>query len=284
MTYYETLGVGDKATTDEIKRAYRKLASQHHPDKGGDKNKFQEIQAAYDTLSDDNKRQQYDMQQSGRGNFRFTVNGQDMSNMQNHPDIEEMFRNFGFNFGGGDPFGNFRQPRRNKDLRIEIPVSLASTLEDQIKIVSIQTSNGHREPVEVKIPRGVNNGSTIKYSGLGDNFFNTLERGDLYVHITVLGHPGYYIDGLDLIVNTDVDCLTAMTGGTVNVNTLDDKTFQLTIPPGSQQGNGFRIKDQGLWQLNSSTKGSLIVKINITIPTNLTTAQLDLIQQIKEDL
>ena len=95
MTYYETLGVARDATPDEIKRAYRKLASQHHPDKGGDKAKFQEIQGAYDTLSNDQKRQQYDMQQNGfggGGNFR---------EFHFHSgDINDIFRSFGF--GGND--------------------------------------------------------------------------------------------------------------------------------------------------------------------------------------
>ena len=123
MTYYEILGVAKDAKPDEIKKAYRKLASQHHPDKGGDKTKFQEIQSAYDTLSDTNKRQQYDMQQNGfgGGGTQFHFHSGDMS----HPDIAEIFRGFGF---GGNPFEFHQRPqqRRNKDLRIEIPVPLVN--------------------------------------------------------------------------------------------------------------------------------------------------------------
>jgi len=124
MSYYEILGVAKEATADEIKRAYRKLASQHHPDKGGDKNKFQEIEQAYRILSDTNSRQQYDMQLNGfgggPGGVHFTWNA------GGHPDIDSIFRNFGF---GGDPFGPFRQhQRRNKDLRVEIHLPLVTTL------------------------------------------------------------------------------------------------------------------------------------------------------------
>ena len=127
--YYSTLGVDRNASLDDIKKAYRKLASKYHPDKGGDTAKFQEIQAAYDTLSDDNKRQQYDMERNGFGNgvkFQFHDFG------GGHPDISEIFRNFGFGTGG--PFEFHRpQQRRNKDLRIEIPIDLASTLQEQTK-------------------------------------------------------------------------------------------------------------------------------------------------------
>ena len=284
MTYYELLGVTEQATADEIKRAYRKLASQHHPDKGGDKVKFQEIQSAYDTLSDPGKRQQYDMQRSGQmpGGFRFTVNGQDMSGMGGG--VEEMLRNFGFNFGGfpgGDPFGHVRQPRRNKDLRIDIPITLASTLEEQSKTISVQTTNGHRETVEVKIPRGVSNGTQIKYAGIGDNFFNTLPRGDLYVHFTILPHPPFFVDGLDIIVEKTVDCLTAITGGEIEVSGIDDKKFLLSVPPGAQPGSAFRLTGQGVWQLHGLQRGNLIVKLAITIPQNLSDKQIELINQIK---
>lgn len=102
MTHYSTLGVADTATPDEIKKAYRKLAGQYHPDKeGGDKTRFQEVQKAYEVLSDPQKKQQYDMERSGRlpGGFRFTVNGQDVDRVPGG--MDDLFRNFGFNFGGG---------------------------------------------------------------------------------------------------------------------------------------------------------------------------------------
>ena len=99
MTHYATLGVGENANADEIKKAYRKLASQHHPDKGGDTVKFQEIQTAYDTLHDPAKREQYDYERKNPSGMRFTVNGQDFGGGM-PPGMEDMFRNFGFNFGG----------------------------------------------------------------------------------------------------------------------------------------------------------------------------------------
>jgi len=277
MTYYDTLGISESAGPEEIKKAYRKLANQHHPDKGGDTTKFQQIQSAYETLSDDSRRAQYDAERRGLGGFRFTVNGQDMGNGMPH-EMEEMLRNFGFAFGSGfanntDPFSVFRQPRKNKDLQIDLVISLASTLQQQIKIINVKTSNGESYPVEVKIPRGVKPGSTVKYSGLGDNFFNSLPRGDLYVRINVEANQEFGIDNYDLIKNIELDCVSAMVGCSCSIKGLDDKTFSLSIPPGTQHGTKLRIPNQGLYVMDHDIRGSLITTIKISIPTNLTQEQ-----------
>jgi len=278
MTYYEILGVSDKATADEIKRAYRKMASLHHPDKGGEKTKFQEIQQAYDTLSNNERRQQYDMQLNGFGNggpggvhFTWNTGGA-------HPDVDAIFRNFGF--GGGDPFGPFRQQRRNKDLRIDIPLPMVTALEEQTKTISVQTTNGHRETVEVRIPRGVTTGTQIKYSGLGDNLFNTIPRGDLYVHFSVIPAEGFVINNIDLYTKINVNCLVAIAGGQTTITTIDQKTFELTIPPGTQPGTKFRFPGQGLYQLNSAVRGDLYVEVAITIPQHLSEQQLEIVKSL----
>jgi DnaJ-class molecular chaperone len=284
MTHYATLGVSETATQDEIKKAYRKLAMQHHPDKGGDTNKFQEIQAAYDSISDDNKRAQYDAERRG-GGMRFNINGQDV-NGGIPPGMEDMLRNFGFAFGqgfqgqSGDPFGAFRQPRRNKDLQVDVVIPLASTLNSQTKTISIQTTNGGRSTVEVQIPRGVRPNSSIKYPGLGDNFFESLARGDLYVRIHVENNSGFHVEGLDLVKVVDINCLHAIIGHEVIVDSIDGRQFQMTIPPGTQPGTKFRIANQGLYEMNQNTRGSLIVVANLFIPTNLTAEQLESLKNI----
>lgn len=278
MTHYATLGVSETATPEEIKRAYRKLASQHHPDRGGDTATFQNLQAAYDVVSDPDRRAQYDHERANPGGMRFSFNGQPFSGVP--PGMENIFEQFGFNFGG-HPFGHTRQPRRNKDLRIEISVDLASTLDNQTKTVSVQTTNGQRETIEVNIPRGITHGAQIKYSGLGDNFFESLPRGDLYVVFIVPVPIGFELHDLDLITAIEIDCLDAITGGKIEVTGIDGSRFLLTIPAGTQHNNLFRIPDNGVWQLNGSHRGNLLVKIMITVPRNLSTAQLDLIKQIK---
>jgi DnaJ-class molecular chaperone len=280
MTYYELLGVAKDATQDDIKKAYRKLASQHHPDKGGDKAKFQEIQAAYNTLGDDQKRQQYDMHQSGASN------GNHFREFNFHSgDINDIFRSFGFG-NGMDPFAQHRhqQPRRNKDLRIEIQIPLVTTLEEQTKTVSVQTTNGHRETVEVTIPRGITSGTQIKYAGLGDNLFTTLPRGDLYVQLRVFDADGFISNGVDLYHRISVNCLLAVAGGEVNVTGLDSKNFALTVPPGTQPGIKFRIPGQGLYQLHSDIRGDLFVEVAVTVPQNLSAEQLEIVRSLINNL
>jgi DnaJ-class molecular chaperone len=277
MTHYATLGVGESATPEEIKQAYRKLASRHHPDRGGDTATFQTIQAAYDIISDADRRAQYDHERANPGGMRFSFNGQPFSGVP--PGMENIFEQFGFNFGGA-PW-HVHQPRRNKDLRIEITVDLASTLADQHKTVSVQTTNGHRETVEVTIPRGVTHGTQIKYSGLGDNFFNSLPRGDLYVAFAVTVPIEFELHDLDVVTAVEIDCLDAITGADVEVTGIDGSKFLLTVPAGAQHNNLFRIPNNGVWQLNGSHRGNLLVKIMITVPRQLSPAQLDLIRQIK---
>lgn len=286
MTHYDTLGVSESAGSDDIKKAYRKLANQHHPDKGGDTNKFQQIQAAYDAIGDDQKRAQYDAERRGHSGFRFTVNGQDVGASGGMPhEMEDMLRNFGFAFGQGfaghgDPFAQFRQPRKNKDMQVEVVVSLASTLDAQTKTISVQTTNGERSTVEVQIPRGVRPNSTIKYPGLGDNFFATLARGDLYVRLHVEGNPNFNVDNIDLIKTVDVNCIHAITGHDIFVEGLDGKKFTITMPPGTQNNTKFRIPQQGLYLMNQNHRGSLIVVVNLIVPTDLNSNQLEILRTI----
>ena len=270
MTHYETLGVNEQSSSDEIKKAFRKLASQHHPDKGGDTSRYQEIQKAYDTLSDDNKRQQYDMQRQGIGNGGFQFHF-------NHGNIDDIFKNFGF---GQDPFAQHRQQqqRRNKDLRIEIAVPLVTTLEEQKKTIQVTTTTGEKSTLEVTIPRGVTHGTNIKYNGLGDNMFNTLPRGDLYVQFSVHGAEGFGVHGIDLYTQASVNCLVAIAGGTVNVTGLDGKVFEVTIQPGTQPNTRYRIPQQGLYHMNSAVRGDLYIEVSITVPQSFSQEQLDIIR------
>ena len=286
MTHYDTLGVSESASPDEIKKAYRKLANQHHPDKGGDTNKFQQIQAAYDAIGDEQRRAQYDAERRG-GGFRFTVNGQDVGDGGMSNEMEEMLRNFGFGFSfgpgfanQGDPFSQFRQPRKNKDIQVDVVISLASTLDTQTKTISVQTTNGERNTVEVQIPRGVRPNSTIKYPGLGDNFFSSLQRGDLYVRIHVEGDSRFLVDNLDLIKIVELNCLDAIVGTVIKVEGIDGRNFDVTIPEGTQPGSKFRIPQQGLYTMNQTHRGNLIISIDIVIPTNLSDTQKQSIKNI----
>ena len=275
-THYETLGVGETASQDEIKKAYRSLASKHHPDKGGDTAKFQEIQAAYAVLEDENKRAQYDHERRNpnMGGFRF--NGADMNGIP--PEMADLFRNFGFSFGDG--FHRPQQPKRNKDLRIAIPVNLAETLEAHKRVIEFRTTNGQAQTIEIDIPRGIHTNSSIKYPNLGDNFFATLPRGDLIVEFRIIGDPRFEVSGYDLVAPLDINCLDAIIGTEKEFTTLDGKTFSITIPAGTQANTKFKVPAQGLYVMNQNMRGNLYLIANITVPTNLSVEQMDTIRNL----
>lgn len=269
---YQTLGVARNATDEEIKRAYRKLAGKHHPDKGGDTAKFQEIQTAYETLTDPQKRHQHDNPNPFGGHnsdhFEFHFGGGNP-----HDIFSQFFQQ------GGNPFQQ-RQARRNKDLRISLTITLDSTLSAQTKTVSVQTTKGDRFNVDVNIPKGVSNGTTIKYGQLGDNMFETLTRGDLYVIINILPHEKFEVRGVNLVMPLEVDAIDAMLGIEQSVQVLDGREFLVKVPQGCQHGSKFGIQGQGLYQMNSEYRGDLIIDIRIKIPT-LSEAQLTVLRNIK---
>jgi len=275
---YQTLGVGKNASEEEIKRAYRTMASKHHPDKGGNTAKFQEIQSAYETLTDPVKRQQHDNpnpfgNQGGGFEYHFGGGGP--------ADVNDIFRQF-FHQGFGQGPAQ-RQPRRNKDLRINIQVTLASTLDNQIKTVSVQTTNGDRFNVDVNIPKGVANGTTIKYAQQGDNMFATLTRGDLYVIINVLADTRFEVHGIDLITNIEISAIDAIIGIDTEVIGLDDRIFLIKIPAGTQFGSKFGMQSQGLYQMNTNRRGDLVVNVIVKTPL-LPDEQLNILRNLRASL
>lgn len=263
---YETLGVPKGASEAEIKKAYRKMAAQHHPDRGGDTARFQEIQSAYETLTDPVKRQQHDnpnpfqQQQGANGShFEFHFGGG-----QGPEDIFAQFFSQGF---GANPFQQRQaQPRRNKDLRINLQITLAETLTDQVKTISIQTTRGDRFNIDVNIPKGVSNGTTIKYSQMGDNMFETLTRGDLYVIINLQHDNKFEIHGINLISKLEISAIEAIIGCEKEIHGIDGKRFIIKIPQACQFGQKFGISGQGLYQMNANHRGDLIVDVFIKIP------------------
>jgi curved DNA-binding protein len=274
MDYYLILGVPKGASEDEIKRAYRRLAMQHHPDRGGDQNKFQQIQQAYDVLGDAQKRSEYDNPQP-QGNYHFHFgNG-------GNP-FEEIFASFGFG-GGPDPFAHMRQQqRKNKDLRIQIDLDLPETLHDQVKTISVQTTTGERQTVQVNIPKGIRTGHQMRFSGLGDNMFATIARGDLYVHFNVRQDPQYEVENDDVVYRCSISVFDAMTGVSVDVPTLDSKVFRLTIPAGITHGTRLRLPNQGLYTINTQKRGNLIAIISLSVPVLASQQAKDLIDQLKK--
>lgn len=269
-SYYDVLGVSADATPDQIKQAYRKLASVHHPDRGGDTAKFQEIQEAYATLTDPEKRRQYDTGGADQIHSAHTA--------------EDLFRHFGF-AGFDDIFRQMHQqaqPRRNRDLKILVPIELTETLRDTEKTISVKTTQNTRETVVVKIPRGISSGARIRYPGLGDNFVASLPRGDLYIEIVVQPHDKFQVQGRDLEMLVGIDCFDAILGCERQIVNLEGKTLSIKIPPGTQHNTVLALRGQGLYEINSDDRGTLRVRIQVEIPRQLSEDQLELISKIKQ--
>lgn len=277
---YQTLGVGKNATESEIKKAYRKLASQHHPDKGGDTKKFQEIQSAYETLSDPVKRQQHD-NPNPFGGRRFEHSDHDNGHFEFHfghgGGPEDIFSQF-FGQRGARPFQQ-QQARRNKDLRVNITVTLAETLAEQKKTINVHTTKHDNFNIDVNIPRGVSSGTTIKYSQMGDNFFESLTRGDLYVIINVIPDNKFEVHGINLVSNLEISSIEAMTGTEKEVQGLDNNTYLIKIPQGCQYGAKFGLQGKGLYQMNALHRGDLIINVVIKTP-KLTDDQLTALRNL----
>lgn len=273
--YYQTLGVDRSASQDDIKRAYRGLASKHHPDKGGDTVKFQEIQAAYATLSDPQKKEEYD---NPRPQFHSGGGG---GMPQGFEDIfSQMFG------GGGSPFGDVfggrrPQPVRNRNLNLQTQITLEEAFHGKELIATIQLPSGRDQVLEVKIPPGVSDGITLRLAGMGDDSVGNTPRGDIHLSIHVMPHRVYQRQGDDLVKSLSVSCLDAIIGKSVQFDTIDGKTLEVMINPGTQHGQTLAVQGYGMPNMsNAYMKGRLLLNINITVPTNLTESQKELIKQI----
>lgn len=266
MDYYQTLGIDPSADSDTIKKAYKKLAMTHHPDRGGDTKLFQSISQAYDTLSDPGKRAQYDAERQGFGGggsqFHWTTTG-------GNP-----FDPFSQVFGGGHPFEHiFRQHQRhgqqqkNRDLNIRCTINLKQAYTGTELEASYQLPSGKRQSVLIKIPAGMNHGQTIRYGGMGDDSVAGLPRGDLMVTVLVESMDGYDRVGNNLIALLKINPLEAMIGCAKNVSTLDDRIVKINVRPGVQHGTEFLTRGLGFKDVNSGYQGDLIVHVIIDIPT-----------------
>jgi curved DNA-binding protein len=259
MDYYQILGVPRTASQDEIKKAYRKLAMKHHPDKGGNEEKFKEISTAYDILSNPEKRSEYDNPQQGFNPF-----SQNMG--PGWHDVSEMF---GFSFGPG--FEGFTgrphaRSRRNRDVTINITINLKqSYLGTQLE-ARYKTPSGKNNTVIIDVPAGVTAGQTIRYGGLGDDTIPDAPRGNLNVNVMVSDDENFRRQGNDLCTRLDLTLIEAMTGCTKTVKSLDGNSYPVKIRPGIQAGTEFASEGRGFRDLNNGRTGRLVITIDVNIP------------------
>lgn len=270
MNYYEILGVSKNATPDEIKRAFRKLASQHHPDKGGDTAKFQEIQSAYDVLSDPQKRADYDNPRPQPGGFHFDMNG------GVPPGFEDIFAAFGGNNPFGDIFGRrqHRQQNRNKTLNLQATINLEDAFFGKDLTLSVMLPSGREQICEVKIPKGIQDNITLRLSGMGDDSIPNVPRGDIHLTIRITPHHIFTRQGDDLIRNLEVDAIDAILGKTYQIDTLGGKTLEIKINPGTQPGQILAAHGYGMPNINDNRfVGRMLIQVNIRIPNDLSEDQ-----------
>jgi len=257
MNYYETLGVKEDADQDEIKKAYKKLAMKHHPDRGGDEKTFQSISQAYDTLGDAAKRQQYDNERLNRP-FIHVRSG--------FNDINDLFGQ-AFGFGGGNPWDPFqRQVRKNRDLNINCTVSFKDSFLGKQLEASYILPSGKKQTVVINVPQGITHGQTIRYAGLGDDTDPRLQRGDLNVTVFVENDPLYQRQNDNIIFQLQVTVFEAMMGCNKKIQSLDGNKLDLKIRPGTQHGAEFLCRGRGFNNATNGRLGDLIVKLNVLIP------------------
>jgi curved DNA-binding protein len=269
MDYYSILGIPKNASQDEIKKAYRKMAMKHHPDRGGDQKEFQKIQEAYETLGDESRRRLYDSPQSQFNNFS------GFGHFHQHPfsDINEMF---GFMRGGF----NSRQ-QRNKSLTLKVQITLKEVLYGKEVIGSVTLPSGREQPLELKIPPGISHGDTIRYHGLGDDSIKELPRGDIMLQIIEVPDREFQRVGHDLIKDVSISIFDCLLGSKIRISNLEDQQIEINIPPGVTNNDTINCPNQGLPVRNGQGRGSLYVRINLSIPTFIDGNDKEIIKQLK---
>lgn len=301
--FYKLLGVDRSAKTEDIAKAYKKLARKYHPDLNpGNKQaeeKFKKINAAYEVLKDEEKRKAYDKwgkdwenppfggQQRG-GGF-----GGARSNMGD-ADFSEFFSTIfgsGGNFGDsggfgsaqggsfGDAFGGFSQrPRRGRDVEAELPLTLEEVLKGGKRQVTIQMPDGPRT-LEINVPAGIKDGAKLRLSGQGDPSRSGGAAGDLFLRIHYLPNNIFKVDGSNLHCEVDLAPWEAVLGAKVEVPTLEGRV-ELNIPAGTNSGKKFKLRGKGLG--SPSNRGDLLVKVRIDVPARLSGEEKDLWQKLSE--
>ena len=295
--FYKTLGVTKKATDDEIKKAYRKLARQYHPDRNpGDKaaeEKFKDVAEAYKVLSDPSDRKQYDaIRTFGGGGARFTSGGAGAGTAgfedifgglfgggrgpagaaggAGNINIDDILSSFGGAAGASGRFnfpfpGAGAQPKRKgADIRHQISIPLRQAAAGTT--VKISTTDGRN--VTARIPAGVGDGQKIRIPGKGAPGVGGGEPGDIILQVTVEKHPVYELKGKDLYVDVPVSVGEAALGAKVKVPLLDGKAVQVKIPAGSTTGKVLRLRGKGLAK-GKLGHGDLYVRVRVALPADL---------------
>lgn len=282
---YTTLEIAPGASEAEIKKAYRKLARQYHPDVNKDpkaEEKFKEINAAYEVLSDKEKRAKYDQfgdSMFGGQNFHDFARGQGGGNV----DLDDILRNifgqggggFGGGFGGAGGFGGGFGGGVNLDIDANVTIPFSVGVLGGKHSISLSG-----ESFDIKIPAGIKNGEKLRVRGKGKRAGGQV--GDLYLRIEISPNPEYEREGDTLIKIFNVPLYSALFGGKVSVQTLD-KEVTLKVPENTKNGQRFRLKEMGAMNRQSNIRGDLYLKANIILPS-IDKMDSALVEQMKKSL
>lgn len=297
--YYEVLGLSRSASADEIKRAYRRLAKQYHPDANPDdstaQQKFAEITEAYDVLSDSEKRKQYDQfghnwsKVGGGGRNPFQgFGGAGASGFDLDDILGGMFGGGGGNpfGGGGSPFGGAggrRQARSQKGQNVEAEIRVPFQVGVNGGEHELTLRTGQKtDRLTVKIPAGIDDGGKIRLAGQGHAGAGGGAAGDVIVTVRISPHPWFRREGRNLVVEVPITPAEAALGAKVDVPTLSEGSVVLTVPPGTSSGAKLRLRGKGVRSHKTDDRGDQLVVIKVVVPKEITPEAQELYEKLKE--
>ena len=280
--FYAILGVDKKASADEIKKKYRTLARELHPDKTkGDsalEEKFKAVSEAYDILSDSKKRAEYDEARSlfERGGFRGPMGGNggggDFSDLFGGGSPNDIFANL---FGGG---GVRRGPRKGQDLQTESTITFKESIFGTTLELKLSTDGKAAQTIVARVPAGVNDGAKIRVKGKGAP--GEAGPGDLFILLTVKPHPIFSRKGENLLLTLPVTFTEATLGADIKIPTLAGEDVTVRIAPGTPTGRVLRVKGRGITK--GHTVGDLLVTIDVQVPRRVEGEALDTLKRFDE--
>lgn len=300
--YYKILEVDKKATQDDIKKQYRKLARKYHPDKNpGDsvsEDKFKELQEAYEVLKDPEKRSKYDTlgsnwkqyQHAGADGFDFSqwANSGNGRQYRSSDDIfggvggfSDFFQSFfaggqqhGRGFGGGRRSAGFRH-MKGQNYEADIRLNLTDAFHGTSTLLNVDNRK-----IKINLKPGVKDGQTLRVKGKGAPSPGGGEPGDILLKINVINNTGFKLEENNLHLTVNIDLYTAILGGKISVNTMD-QPISISIPPETSNGKVLRLKGKGMPVYGKTNEyGDLYLKINVTLPKQLSDEEVKLFEKL----
>lgn len=300
LDFYQALGLARGASKDEIRKAYRKLAREHHPDANPNNpqaaERFKQVQEAYDVLSDEKKRELYDRygsnyEQAARAGAASGGNpfggGASPFGAGGSVDFSDLFGQGGIDLGeflggGGGRTRGRRGPARGADLKATVRVPFQIAMTGGPVDVSIDR-NGSTETLAVKVPAGVSEGQVVRLSGQGAPSPRNGAAGDLYLTIEIEPHPYFRREGSNILLDVPVTPSEAVLGAKIEVPTLSEGKMVLTIPPGTSSGMKLRLRGKGIPDPQTAQVGDQFVVIKIVVSKVISDSDKALYQQLAQN-